>query len=80
MDIRRGELWSRNLNIGNDVRVSALLIARIHGCSRVAVGLAIHNHTVCVQGAGVQNRVNLRERAARTGVKCSIHVITGNVR
>ena len=31
------KLWLRNLNIGNDVRVAALFLTRVHGSCSVAV-------------------------------------------
>lgn len=71
----------RDLNVGDDIRVAALLVARIDCSRRVAVGRAIADLVIGVQRAPVQGRVDLRERSAsRVGIDSAIDVVAGNVR
>ena len=54
----RGSL-DRNLNIGNDIRITALLIARIHGRRGIAVGRTVDYECVSVDCARIQDGVDL---------------------
>jgi hypothetical protein len=49
-----------DLNVGNDVRVSALFVARIHRRRSVTVGFTVHDGGVCVERARVEHGVDLR--------------------
>lgn len=51
---RRSTLLGRNLNIADDVRVSALLIAGVRRSGGIAVGSAIHDARVGVERARIQ--------------------------
>ena len=73
-------LWSRNLNVGSDVRVAAFLVTRIHSRRGVAVGGAVYYCGVRVQRTRIQHGVDYGERSARVGVYRAINVIAGYVR
>ena len=54
-------LGSGDLDVGNDIRVAAFLVARIHSSCGVAVGRAVYYHGVRVQRTRIQRGVDLRE-------------------
>ena len=75
-------LLSRDLQVGNNIRVPALNVARIHGRRGVAVHTSVRDEGVRVQRAGVKHAVDLPEASTRTGragIGSSIDVVAENV-
>ena len=58
-------LLRRDLHVRRNIRVPALLAARIDGRSRVAIRLPIHHVGVRIQGCRGKHRIDLRKRPAR---------------
>ena len=73
---------NRDLHVGNNIRVPALNVARIHGGRGVAVHTSVRDEGVRVQRAGIKQAVDLPEASTRTGragIRSSIDVVAENV-
>jgi len=74
-------LQRRDLHVGRNIRVPALLAARIDCRGRVAIRLPIHHVAVCIQSCRGEHRVDLRERPARRArIQRTIYVVARNAR
>jgi len=80
--LSRRDLGSWNLNVGSDIRVTALFIRRIHRCGGIAVCGAVNYRSVRIRRARNQvGSVDLRVRTAGTRtIGSPINVVPRNVR
>jgi hypothetical protein len=69
----------RDLNIGDYIRVPALLIAGVYRGAGVAIGRIIHHVGVDVQSTGIEHGVDLAESSASIHVNGAIDVVAGDI-
>ena len=75
-----GQLRSRHLHIGDYVGIPALFVAGIDSGCGIAVRRAVDHGGIRVQGACIQQGVDLGERFARTRIRRAINVIARDIR
>ena len=69
-----------NLHIRDDVRISTFLVTGVYRRRRVAIGCAIRDGRVRVQGGRVEKAIDFGIRAARTGVHRPVHIVARDIR
>ena len=73
------KLLSRDLQVGDDVRVPTLNAAGVDCRRCVTVSTSVRHCRIRVEGTSIQYPVDLREATARCRVPSTVNVIAGDV-